>query len=158
MRECFKKQYIRHCPRLAPSSLSLGTPLRTGLYEKVLFVRRGDCNFSFLIVRSFRHSLERLLRAPAAGYRYVGSGVLTLVGTEGDSWSSSLIAAQNPNASYLAFASADWVNTFRNAGRAFGFSVRCVQHLQEVAFCRSPVCSRQQKSRSPTTETGKTTR
>ena len=59
-----------------------------------------------------RHSFQRLLQAPATGYRHNTSGALAYVGAEGDVWSSSPTAADSPNATYLAFKGESWVNTF----------------------------------------------
>ena len=64
----------------------------------------------------------------------MSTGALTNVGTEGNAWSSSTAAADSPNASYFAFNSGGWVNTFRTNNRAYGFPVRCVQHLHGCLF------------------------
>ncbi|MDE5906068.1 MAG: hypothetical protein K2G66_00305, partial [Alistipes sp.] len=59
------------------------------------------------------------------------SGALTSVGGTGVYWSSSASAAGNANASYLNFNSTN-VNPQNSNNRAYGFTVRCVQHLQAV--------------------------
>ncbi len=68
-----------------------------------------------------------------SGYRTYPSGALTAVGTDGDYWSSSPTAAGNANAGNLGFNSGI-VNPLNNNNRAFGFTVRCVQHLQGCFF------------------------
>ena len=70
---------------------------------------------------NFRHT-------PAAGYRHRESGALTNVGANGDYWSSSSYLAGSANAGNLGFNSSV-VNPLNNNNRAYGFSVRCVQHL-----------------------------
>jgi hypothetical protein len=65
---------------------------------------------------------------PAAGYRHRESGALTNVGANGDYWSSSSYLAGSANAGNLGFNSSV-VNPLNNNNRAYGFSVRCVQHL-----------------------------
>ncbi len=77
---------------------------------------------------SFRHSFQRLLHTPAAGYRYRETGALTNVGDNSTMWSSSSYAAGNNNAGDL-WCHATNVKPLDNSGRAYGFSVRCVQHL-----------------------------
>ena len=72
------------------------------------------------------HSFQRLLFAPAAGYRNESSGALTNVGARGAYWASSSYAAGNINASHLTFGSGD-VNPLNTANRANALSVRCVQ-------------------------------
>ncbi len=79
------------------------------------------------------HSSDRFSQAPAAGYRSNASGALGYVGERGHCWSSSSYAAGNINAGYLYFNAGN-VNPLNNANRANGFSVRCVQHLQEAVF------------------------
>ena len=72
--------------------------------------------------------------APAAGYRSWGTGVLATVGDHGNIWASSSRAAESYQSTGLYLSSE---NSFPLDAipRAFGFSVRCVQHLQgEVAF------------------------
>ncbi|MDE6070210.1 MAG: fibrobacter succinogenes major paralogous domain-containing protein [Alistipes sp.] len=94
-------------------------------YSYTLFI---DCMFLFVI-----HSSDRFSQAPAAGYRSNASGALGYVGERGHCWSSSSYAAGNINAGYLYFNAGN-VNPLNNANRANGFSVRCVQHLQEAVF------------------------
>ena len=71
------------------------------------------------------HSSDCSLR-PAAGYRHWTTGVLTNVGAEGDSWSSSSFAAGDHRAGYLNF-NATWVNPLNAWYRSIAFPVRCVQ-------------------------------
>ena len=58
------------------------------------------------------------------------------VGTNGYAWSSSPTSGST-NAGYLDFNSGN-VNPLNNNNRAYGFPVRCVQHLPEALFlpCR----------------------
>ncbi len=67
--------------------------------------------------------------SPATGYRYFASGALTAVGAEGVVWSSSSAFAGDIGAGDLYFR-LDGVFTLYGSGRALGFAVRCVQHLQ----------------------------
>ena len=66
---------------------------------------------------------------PASGFRNYTTGDLTNVGGSGVYWSSAASAADNANAGYL-HADASSVRPLHGNPRAFGFSVRCVQHLQ----------------------------
>ena len=70
---------------------------------------------------------------PASGCRERVSGALTYVGTYGTCWASSPAAAGNVNAGDLWFH-AERVLSLDSSGRANGFSVRCVQHLQAAFF------------------------
>ncbi len=67
--------------------------------------------------------------SPATGYRHNSTGALTYVGTEGNVWCSSSYYAGNHNAGYLFFRAGD-VRPLNGTNRAYGFAVRCVQHLQ----------------------------
>ena len=69
---------------------------------------------------------------PAAGYRLRETGALGGVGSEGNVWSSSSYAAGNINAGRLNFNAGN-VNPLNTGNRANAFSVRCVQHLQELS-------------------------
>ena len=85
----------------------------------------------FIVNRSFRHSFQRLLSTPAAGYRN-GTGALANVGTNGYAWSSSSYVADGSNAynaGMLNFNSTN-VNPLNNGNRAIARAVRCVQHLR----------------------------
>jgi hypothetical protein len=62
---------------------------------------------------------------PAAGYRVSTSGAFSSTGSNGICWSTAVIGT---NGYFLLFASVD-VHPRRNDGRAYGFPVRCVQHL-----------------------------
>ncbi len=75
-----------------------------------------------------RHSFQRLLIAPATGYRHETTGALANVGTNGYSLSSSPLAADQVKMGYLNF-NADNVNPLESWYRSAGFPVRCVQHL-----------------------------
>ena len=66
---------------------------------------------------------------PASGYRTYTAGALTNVGSTGVCWASSPFAAGNDNAGDLIF-DARRVNPLDNNTRSYGFTVRCVQHLQ----------------------------
>ncbi len=66
---------------------------------------------------------------PAAGYRFRETGALANTGTLGAAWSSSPSAAENTGASDL-WCHAAGVKPLDSSGRAHGFPVRCVQHLQ----------------------------
>ena len=80
----------------------------------------------FIKKRSFRHSSERLLRAPAAGYRNDETGALGGIGTEGDWWCSSVMASDHFHGGRL-YAITGNIYPLTGWHRAFGFSVRCVQ-------------------------------
>ncbi len=84
------------------------------------------------------HSFQRLLFAPAAGYRHESSGALTNVGTWGLYFASSSYAAGSINAAYLRFESGN-VNPLNNANRASGLSVRCVQASARELFFIFPM-------------------
>jgi hypothetical protein len=62
---------------------------------------------------------------PAAGRRALDSGAFGSTGSNGVYWSSAVSSA---NGYDLDFSSAV-VNPTIGSNRAFGFSVRCVQHL-----------------------------
>ena len=81
-------------------------------------------------------SIQRLHRAPAAGFRNASSGALLSVGERGYAWSSSTYGADDPSASRLRFI-ADFVGPVHTDNRSYGFSVRCVQHLQGCLTGRS---------------------
>ncbi|MDE7344203.1 MAG: fibrobacter succinogenes major paralogous domain-containing protein, partial [Alistipes sp.] len=70
-----------------------------------------------------------MLRPPATGYRNRETGALTVVGENGYAWSSSSNYAGHNNAGHLNFNSGN-VNPLNNNPRAYGFPVRCVQHLR----------------------------
>ena len=76
--------------------------------------------------RSFRHSPERLLRTPTAGYRNDETGALGGIGTEGDWWCSSVMASDHFHGGRL-YAITGNIYPLTGWHRAFGFSVRCVQ-------------------------------
>ena len=94
-------------------------------------------NFELCIVLfpSLRHPFQRLLRAPATGYRNRDTGALTEVGTGGFYFASSPYAGDHYGASYMGFNHNE-VNPFwtNDRARAFALSVRCVQHLQRPLF------------------------
>lgn len=73
---------------------------------------------------------RRFTRAP--GYRDYGrtgyEGELRNVGNEGSVWSGSFSGI---NGQYLNFNST-WLNPSNANNRAFGFQVRCLQHLSGV--------------------------
>ena len=81
-------------------------------------------------------SIQRLLPI-AAGYRHRDGGALTGVGAEGGVWCSSTSASGNIYAGFLHFG-AGGVSPLYYTSRAYGLSVRCVQHLQS---CFRPVRS-----------------
>ena len=83
-----------------------------------------NCELNLFPLRGI-HSSDCSLR-PAAGYRHWTTGVLTNVGAEGDSWSSSSFAAGDHRAGYLNF-NATWVNPLNAWYRSIAFPVRCVQ-------------------------------
>ena len=95
-----------------------------------------------LFVPSLRYSFERLLLAPAAGYRNREDGILTVVGTYGEWWSSSAWSDEVHHASHLAGTSEKVCPHDSNGARAYAFSVRCVQ---ASADCRSAGKNRQQQ-------------
>jgi len=71
----------------------------------------------------------------ATGYRHRDGGALTAVGTNGYAWSSSSYGgADYPHyASNLNFNAGN-VNPLNANNRAYGFPVRCVQHLRRLFF------------------------
>ncbi|MDE5708016.1 MAG: hypothetical protein K2I32_00970 [Alistipes sp.] len=73
-----------------------------------------------------------MLRLSASGYRTWTSGALTNVGAQGLCWSSSPQSGST-NAGDVNFNSTN-VNPLNSDNRAYGFTVRCVQHLHEVVF------------------------
>ncbi len=81
-------------------------------------------------------SIQRLHRAPAAGFRNASSGALLSVGERGYAWSSSTYGTDDPSAARLRFI-ADFVGPVHTDNRSYGFSVRCVQHLQGCLTGRS---------------------
>ncbi|MDE6712042.1 MAG: fibrobacter succinogenes major paralogous domain-containing protein [Alistipes sp.] len=98
---------------------------------------------------SLRHSSQRSLFTGAAGYRHRESGALTAVGTEGTYASSSSYAAGNLGAGSLGFSSAV-VLPLSGYTRAYGFSVRCVQHLHgPLSFLRRGIGDRPARRRIP---------
>lgn len=64
---------------------------------------------------------------PAAGLRLSNSGELANTSSNGFCWSSSPYYGGDSYAGYLYFNSG-YVNPLSNSGRAYGFSVRCVQN------------------------------
>jgi len=70
---------------------------------------------------------QRLLFAPAAGYRNYGAGTLTTVGTVTRCWTSSSLAVGSYFAGSL-HCDAETVTALHPGYRAHAFSVRCVQH------------------------------
>jgi uncharacterized protein (TIGR02145 family) len=63
---------------------------------------------------------------PAAGHRYLSSGKLGNVGTDGVYWSASPYSSTSNNVSRLYFYSG-YVYVYYTNTRAYGFSVRCSQ-------------------------------
>ncbi|MDE6374623.1 MAG: fibrobacter succinogenes major paralogous domain-containing protein [Alistipes sp.] len=74
-----------------------------------------------------------MLVAPASGYRQRETGALTNVGAQGLCWSSSPFSGSE-RASSLVLGAA-YIRPSYTDIRAYGFPVRCVQHLQ-VASAR----------------------
>ncbi len=72
------------------------------------------------------HSSERLLFAPATGYRNSTTGAFGGIGSTGAIWSSSAFADGSYNVSRLFFVES-LVHPLRSVYRSYGFSVRCVQ-------------------------------
>ena len=79
------------------------------------------------------HPFEQLLFTPAAGYRNWETGRLDLVGAHGNYWASSTFM---PGSYYGTgiFLATLYCYPLDGTPRAFGFSVRCVQHLQKLPF------------------------
>ncbi|MCM1150703.1 MAG: hypothetical protein NC322_01510 [Alistipes senegalensis] len=85
---------------------------------------------------SFRHSFQRLLlRLSASGFRDFATGALNAVGSGGWYWSAAPYAAGSAGSSGFRLQSSN-VNPMDNFDRSYGFTVRCVQHLQ-AAFRRA---------------------
>lgn len=75
------------------------------------------------------NSPQRSPAIPATGFRSRETGALSDVGTAHYCRSSSSYAAGAPESGALRFTDSS-VAPFRSPGRAWGSSVRCVQHLQ----------------------------
>jgi uncharacterized protein (TIGR02145 family) len=67
-------------------------------------------------------AFNSVLKLPMAGYRQSGNGLLTIAGSLGIYWSSTV---SGTNARYLLFASSE--ASMHAFYRAFGFSVRCLK-------------------------------
>ena len=65
---------------------------------------------------------------PASGYRDIPTGALNAVGANGYCWASSPFSATSTNAARLVYDAGRDLPLDGN-NRAYGFSVRCVQHL-----------------------------
>ncbi len=65
----------------------------------------------------------------APGYRHRDTGVLTSVGNNGYSWSSTVSGTNGVNLNF----NTSWLNPSNTNNRAYGFQVRCLQ-----AFTRTP--------------------
>ena len=89
-------------------------------------------HFSLPENRFLRYSFERLLSTPASGFRGYTTGTLNNVGTSAHCWSSSPESG-NANAGHLDFRAASVLPQIGNP-RAYGFPVRCVQHLQSCFY------------------------
>ena len=113
-------EQVRNDSRLAPSSLLLGKARERSL----LSLNRKVVNSE--LFPSPPHSFERLLFAPAAGYRYSATGALSVIGARGYYWSSSSYAAGNLNAGDMDFTDVRVV-PLGYPSRASALSVRCVQ-------------------------------
>ena len=66
---------------------------------------------------------------PAPGYRSAASAVLGAVGAHSHCWASSSYAVGSYSAGNY-FADVTRMYPLKNDDRAYGFPVRCVQHLQ----------------------------
>jgi len=88
------------------------------------------------------HSFQRLLFAPAAGYRRFDSGVLGGASIAGFAWaSSSCISDTRSAGGGLYFEDGD-VRPLHAAYSSFGRPVRCVQASAEVACFSRSSCRR----------------
>ena len=105
------------------------------------FLRRNRLfiiNYSLFIKKfPFRHSIQRLLLAPAAGYRSREAGVLTFVDTDGNYWSSSSYVSDGSAANlagllWFSITNIRPTDSGLRPRRANALSVRCVQHLPEL--------------------------
>ncbi|MDE6374401.1 MAG: fibrobacter succinogenes major paralogous domain-containing protein [Alistipes sp.] len=74
-----------------------------------------------------------MLYVPASGFRDCTTGSLSNVGSIGDYWSSAPYAAGHANGGVL-YTNSDNVGPLNGFVRAYGFPVRCVQHLQGCLF------------------------
>ncbi len=68
---------------------------------------------------------------PASGYRNWETGRLDLIGAHGNYWASSSFMPGSYYGTGIFLASL-YCFPLDGTPRAFGFSVRCVQHLPEV--------------------------
>jgi len=92
-------------------------------------MRKGTCRTLRGIHKSDCYS------APAAGYRNDVTGALGGVGIEGDWWSSSVLTSDHCHGGRL-YVIAGTFAPLTGWHRAFGFSVRCVQHLPKLLFLK----------------------
>ena len=103
----------------------------------LLCPRRAVVHPSLTERAAFRHSFQRLLCVPASGYRDNPSGALNAVGANGYCWASAPFSATSPYGARLVYDAGRDLPLDGNA-RAYGFTVRCVQHLR-VALKKSRV-------------------
>ncbi|MDE6045788.1 MAG: hypothetical protein K2G10_00610, partial [Alistipes sp.] len=83
---------------------------------------------------SFCYSFQRLLHAPASGFRNNTTGALAEVGTGARYWTSAPASASSANGGFLSFTP-DVVQPQSDGVRSVARTVRCVQHLQ-AAFSK----------------------
>ena len=88
-------------------------------------------NYSLLTIHYsfFLSFIRAIASAPAAGFRFRETGDLASVGTVLACWSASSNAVGSGNAGDLWCHAGD-VKPLDVSGRAYGFSVRCVQNLR----------------------------
>ena len=112
----------------------------------MLFRSRIDIPCKIIVPHPPPHSFERLLLAPAAGYRIETTGDLVYSGMGGYVYSASPLLAGSRSVSYLGF-SAGSVGPLHFAGRASALSVRCVQASAPRLF--PPVLRKDKTGRLP---------
>ena len=89
--------------------------------------------YRLFIIHFSCHSFQRLLRPPAAGFRHCSTGALTDVGTSGWYLSSSpCVAGEGRVGAFALYAVS--VHPLTVTNRAYGDSVRCVQHLPTAFY------------------------
>lgn len=121
----------------ATARVSAAGRFRSPLAVRCVLLRRDSRpSVPFCLGRSLSpvHSLSDCRLMPAAGYRSRETGRFASVGAGSNYWSSSPVSAVVCEGSAFNFTGSD-VNPFNTPGRAWGNSVRCVQHLPD-SLCK----------------------
>lgn len=121
----------------AMARVSAAGRFRSPLAVRCVLLRRDSRpSVSFCLGRGFSpvHSLSDCYLMPAAGFRSRETGRFANVGAGSNYWSSSPVSAVVGEGSAFNFTGSS-VNPFGTPGRAWGNSVRCVQHLPD-SLCK----------------------